>query len=347
MKRFVSDAIVVIGLLALLAALLAGRRALGLAGSNGGFLAFTVQGTLMETAFQHPPASSAWAFGGSAPRGLRYSTWSPGRLAVGVDNRSHRRFYGYFAVTRSTVPANAFVQAIVEPMDVTTRKGEQAETVVAVQTAWTKQTGLINYLVASNISSGGGHQYLLAGYAHGYLREARTESLWLHHRRLVLPRRKAYLVTIRTDGYHTADFWINGTQIVAARNLHLNIRPPFQVYLEVQAAHMRYAARFTWMAAFRSAVAKLQGLPADAKVTFRASGLVLRATADARGVAALSFPAPELHAQGALTISAPDGAAWHWPAFALAGGDVLQFRGLPAWLAWLRYVPAAPWLPAR
>lgn len=344
MQRLLSNLIVILGVIALAAAALAVRTSLGTIGSNGGTLALVHRGTIMETTFGQPPSAQYWAYGGSAPAALRYSAWSPGQLAVGVDNRGHQTYYGYFAVTRNTVPVNAYVQAVVAPMTVLPGKKQTAETVVAVQTAWTKQTGLINYLVLSELAYDGRHQRLLAGYAHGHLSHAETLAFYSRHAEHVLtPANRPYVVTIRTDGYKSAQFWIGNRSIVARNNLHMDIEPPFQVYLEVQTVGMRYTAVFYRMSVYAGRTVQIGGLPKGAHLTFDASGRLWHATADRSGHAVLAFSVPALANVGTLTITAGRSRS-RFPGLHLAGGDDLNFLQLPHSLSWLRYLPPAPWL---
>ena len=332
-----------LGVAALLAAALAGRTSLGVIGSRGGMLTLSHQGTVMDTSFSHPLSPQYWAYGGSSPPAIRFATWSPGRLAVGVDNRGHRNYYGYFAVTRNTAPANAYVQAVVAPMTAVPGRHQTAETVVAVQTAWTKLTGLINYLVVSEIASNGRPKRLYAGYAHGYLAHASTIAYYSEHSKQLLSSSKPYIVTIRTDGYTTAQIWIGNRQIVASSNLHLNIEPPFQVYLEVQDVAMRYSAEFYHMSVYTDRTVDIAGLPVGAHLSFTASGHVWRATADKSGDAHLAFSVPALANVGTLTIN-KGGQKWVFPSLRLAGGDRWNFGRLSPALQWIRYLPPAPWL---
>jgi len=343
LQRWLWNLILVLGIAALLAAGLAGRTSLGTVGSGGGTLVLTHRGTVMETSFRHLPAAEYWAYGGSAPPATRYATWSPGRLAVGVDNRGHKNYYGYFAVTRNTAPANSFVQAVVAPMTVKPGRQQTAETVVAVQTAWTKLTGLINYLVVSELSTRGRPKRLLAGYAHGHLAHATTAIYYSRHAAKILNGASPYVVTIRTDGYKTAQIWIDNRSIVARSDLQLNIEPPFQVYLEVQNVNIRYTAVFYRMSVYTGNTVAITGLPKGAQLTFAVAGRVWHETADAHGDARLTFSVPDLANVGTLTVTS-GGKRWIFPALRLAGGDHFSFGQLPPVLQWLRYVPPAPWL---
>ena len=343
LQRWLRNTIMVLGVAALLAATLAGRTSLGTIGSGVGTLTLSHRGTVMETGFQHPLSAQYWAYGGSAPPAIRYATWSPGQLAVGVDNRGHRTYYGYFAVTRNTAPANSYVQAVVAPMTATPGRHQTAETVVAVQTAWTKLTGLINYVVVSELSHDGRPKRLFAGYAHGYLAHASTVSYYSKHVAKILNGTGPYVVTIRTDGYKMAQIWIGNHLIVARSDLHLNIQPPFQVYLEVQDVDMRYAAVFYHMSVYTARTVEVAGLPSGAHLSFASGGRIWRETADSKGNVRLAFSVPELSNVGTMTISA-GGHRWVFPALHLAGGDHLRFGHLPPVLEWLRYIPSAPWL---
>ena len=297
----------------------------------------------MDTNFSRPLSSQFWSYGGSSPPALRFATWSPGQLAVGVDNRGHRNYYGYFAVTRNTAPANSYVQAVVAPMTAVPDKQQTAETVVAVQTAWTKLTGLINYLVVSEVAIEAGTKRLFAGYAHGYLAHASTLGYYSEQAKSLLTNHKPYIVTIRTDGHKMAQIWIDNRNILDKHNLHLNIEPPFQVYLEVQDVNMRYAAVFYHMSVYTNRTVDIKGLPSGAHLSFSSNGRIWRATANKNGNAHLAFSVPELANVGTLTIS-KSGQKWVFPSLRLAGGDHWEFGRLAPPLQWLRSVPSAPWL---
>ncbi len=344
MRRWLWLAGMLLGLAALAAGLMGLRHSLGWVGGHGGVLRLVDRGTLANTSFEHRPASHDWAFGGSAPTALRFTDWHPGRLAVGVDDSADSAFHGYFAVTRHVFAADTYVQATVEPLTVHPEQHQTAETVVAVQTGWTKATGMINYIVVSNLAWNGHKPLVEAGYAFGNIRDAHTLMFESAPAQRWLPRNRPYVLTIRTDGRHLAKVWIGSRLFYASDHLDLAIAPPFQVYLEVQARHIRYAAAFAGFAVYRGNSVRITGLPAGSRLSFAGRHEHLSASAGPRGDASLRLHMPWLQDAGTLTIAAAGGRRWSFPGLTLAGGDSLVFSTLPPYAWWLRWLPPAPWL---
>ncbi len=315
------------------------RQRWGLVSLQGGALTVTVKGTLVDTGFLHRPSPKQYVVNGSAPAPLRFTSWSPGKLGVGTNDAHNPVYHGLFYVTTQMFPANSYVQVVVYPMTVSTGARQSAETVVAVQTGSTGRTGLINYLVVSELSFNGHKPRFLVGYAHGYIADAATASYAYHRAARLVAADVPYTVTIQTNGTTTARYWLDNQLVFASANLKLAIQPPFQVYLEVQADNMRYEAFFKHFAVFSGSTVRLFHLPPGATVSFTASTAHLHATASAGGVALLQMPTPTLQATGTLAVRAPSGASWAWTGQTLSGGEVVRFDAIPLALRWMALVP--------
>ncbi len=331
--------VVAVVLLAGMVLALQARQRWGVVSLQGGALTVTASGTLVDTGFLHPPSPSQYKVNGSAPPPLRFTSWSPGKLGVGTNDAHNPVYHGLFYVTTQMFPANSYVQVVVYPLTASTAAGQTAETVVAVQTGSTGRTGLINYLVVSELAFNGHQPRFLVGYAHGYIADAATASYGYHRAASFVPTNTLYTVTIQTNGTTTARYWLNQQMVFSASNLKLAIQPPFQVYLEVQADNMRYEAFFKHFAVFTGSVVRLFNLPPQAAVTFQAPGVNVHAVASAAGVARLQMPTPTLQGTGTLTVRAASGSTWTWGTQTLSGGEAVRFNAVPLDLRWMALVP--------
>ena len=131
-------------------------------------------------------------------------------------------------------------------------------------------------------------------------------------------------VTLRTDGYHTLDVYLDDTKILEARNLAMSMDPPLQPYLEVQAKDIPYTSRFTnfWVTA--SDTFRVDGLPAGARVRLGSSDVpIASGTADAHGTARLRLPLPKAHGTAPAAVQFPGETRRRRvsTAFTYSGGD--------------------------
>jgi len=315
------------------------RQRWGLVSLQGGALTVKASGALVDTGFLHKPSAKQYEVSGSAPPALRFTSWSPGKLGVGTNDANNPVYHGLFYVTTQKFPANSYVQVEVYPLTVSTTVGQAAETVVAVQTGSTGQTGLINYLVVSELAFDGHQPRFLVGYAHGYIANASTASYSYHRAARFSAASAPYTVTIQTNGTTTARYWLDQQLVFASTSLKLAIQPPFQVYLEVQADNMRYEAFFKHFAVFSSSTVRLFHLPPASVVSFSAPTAHIQAVASAGGVAVLQMPTPILQATGTLTVRSTTGSSWSWAGQTLNGGEVVRFDALPLALRWMAVVP--------
>src|ERR1039457_5239647 len=89
-------------------------------------------------------------------------------LHVGVKRHGPGRFEGFFAVTRAAYPAASVfhVRMSREDRNVMSRL-QTGEAVFAIQTATTKRTGDINYVLVASVTNAGS-SYWEVGYAEGH-----------------------------------------------------------------------------------------------------------------------------------------------------------------------------------
>jgi hypothetical protein len=262
--------------------------------------------------------------GGSAPAANAQVTALPDGLHVGVLHHPTGVFEGYFAVTRASYPANAIFHVKMWRQGLrTVTLSQTTEAVFAVQTATTKQTGAINYVLVASVRHGPLVHWEL-GFAEGHLANASTKILWTGPS---LPNGQAPLsqdVTLRTDGYHAYEVYFDDRLVYRSRRLNMNIMPPFQAYLEVQALAAAYESRFQdfWVA--RSDTVQVQGVPPGARVSLRPDDQTrVSATADQTGTAQLKLRLPEARGTGTLTVVA-HGTTRRFAGLHYAGGDVYR-----------------------
>lgn len=265
-----------------------------------------------------------FSFNGSASPGVGYVSVSADGLSVGI-HRHSRRFEGWFAVTRSAFPASGVYHVrMAKPPGHVHAPGAQGEAVFAVQTGTTKQTGLINYVVVASDSNHGTTTWTV-GYAHGYVADARLETLArFPAARDASPARD---VTVLTDGGHRLDVWFGQRLVYSSDRLHLDIAPPFQPYLEVQSRRVPYRSTFTdfWVttgttvevAAPDGARLRLVGHDGDTLATATAR----------RGTARLVLPPPRASGVARLSVRLGGRSVVLGP-FPYTGGDRYRLAGL-------------------
>lgn len=285
-------------------------------------LRLTRPGQLWSTSFQHPPTAHHYNFNGSANPRRRFLEWQSGRLGVGVDNPDSHQFYGYFAETQSVFPSGAFVQTLMTPYPAAVHPHQAAETILAVQTANTYRTGLLNYVIVSYTQAGSRH-LLQIGYANGRIQAAKTYILQTVSHAGLMKAMQSLAVTVSTNGHNIFRVWLGHQLLYAGHNLDMHIEPPFQVYLEVQARGTRYVADFRSLAVYRSDMFTIAGLKPGSRITLSApSGGTLRATAGPNGAAVVRLPVNALGFRTAVSISEPGLPAAVFRHVSVEGGDV-------------------------
>jgi hypothetical protein len=243
-------------------------------------------------------------------------------LDVGV--LEHDGFQGYFAVTNDTFPANAvFHTAMQAASGVVASSTGQGEAVFAVQTASTKVTSDVDFVLVNTVSRGGRLSWEV-GQANGeYADAVETTLAEVPASPALRPVDEPVDVTLQTDGDRRMTVYLGDQQVLDAGDLDLGVAPPFQAYLEVQSRVIPYTARFTdfWVTA--SDVVQVEGLPPGAAVVLGPTDEPrATATADDGGVARLELALPDARGTAALALRGPDDDGWRRvPPFAYAGGD--------------------------
>lgn len=296
-------------------------------GANGARLVRTVDGLLWSTRFDALPSPSAYNTNGSGSPGQDVIRWQRGLLGVGINNAASPHFFGYFLETKQAFPAGAFVQTQMLPYPAAANPGQVAETIVAVQTASTDRTGLLNYVIVSYRQSAG-QGSLSVGFANGLIARATTTILGVVAHPDLMTQVRDEPVTITTNGNNAYETWIGNTPIYQSSHLHMRIAPPFQVYLEVQAAAVDYTAYFRTLDVYRSDRVRISHLPPGAEIRLSVShpgAYPVRALASASGTASLVLPPLDLTVEGVLEVSS-HGVVWKFPPLTLHGGDHYQWR---------------------
>ncbi|MCL6488378.1 MAG: hypothetical protein K6T76_05515 [Alicyclobacillus mali] len=215
------------------------------------------------------PPYYQWEANGSAGAKLGFVRVRGGLLTVGVRSATPD-FRGYFLTTRDPFPAGWYAHTwAVSPPAVTSGVGEL---VFAVQTATTDQTGLINYVFVSLVTTrvrGHLRSTWEIGYAYGYEKDAHSVILKKIPESAVQPENGMYHLVIWTDGSTAYRAWINGEEVFASSALHMQIAPPFDAYLEVQEKNTPYAVQYRRFAAVQAGGVLLRGLPARAEVLWK------------------------------------------------------------------------------
>lgn len=171
--------------------------------------------------------ASDFEFGGSAPPDHRRADSGPDGLRISVGPHAPSGWEGFFAVTRIDFPAMAvFHVAMTRDTVEIPRTDQSGEAVFAVQTASTKRTGILNYVLAAS-STNDGQTGWLVGHAKGLHANAELTVLWECAPEPSVGAKVSQDITLRTDGRSTLQVWF-GTQLVYAvrEGLHLEVDPP-------------------------------------------------------------------------------------------------------------------------
>ncbi len=295
--------------------------------TKGAQLVRTVDGVLWSTRFQALPSPDAYNTNGSGSPDQDVIRWQQGLLGVGINNLTSTGFLGYFLETKRAFPADAFVQTQMDPYPVAESPNQAAETIVAVQTASTDRTGLLNYVIVSYLQLGG-QQSLRIGFANGLIQGANTTILNQVAQPGLMTTVQDEPITVTTNGNNTYEAWLGNTIEYQASHLDMRIPPPFQVYLEVQAAAVDYTSYFRNLYVYRSNFVTLTDLPAGADVRLSvpsAPAYQTQVVASASGMARLVLPPMDLTAVGVLQITA-HGHPWTFSPITLHGGDHYQWH---------------------
>lgn len=297
------------------------------ASAQGFTLTRTASGLLAEepfdTARPFRDIEDGYEFNGSATPGTGYVRVAASGLKVGVHQHG-ARFEGWFAVTRKAYPRDGVYHVdMSRPAGNVSGDGNQGEAVFAVQTGTTKQNGLINYVVVASNSAGGVTSWLI-GYSHGHLADARLETL-----SSTAPSPSAATsegVTLRTDGRRSFEVWFGASRVYASDALALDIAPPYQPYLEVQARRIAYESSFQDFWITSSDAITVQGLPAGEQVELVGKGGDQLASSVVRGSAAvLRPPLPQCRGSASLLVRRPGHTVQLGP-FSYACGDTYRVR---------------------
>jgi hypothetical protein len=283
-------------------------------------------GLLVSKPFRSPESTGSlrreFELDGSAPAADAWARVDASGLSVGVRRHRPGVFEGYFAVTRAAYPATSVFHVQMSRERGTVASSTQTgESVFAVQTGTTKQTGAINYVVVASVTNAGMTHWEV-GYAEGHLADARTTILWASPATRDAPLSED--VTLRTDGRSSLVVYLGSRLVYQSDRLAMRIVAPFQPYLEVQALEIPYAARFQDFWITRDSSLLVTGLSRGDEVTLStAAGAEVDAVADASGQARLGLPLPSARGSGTLAIE-HRGSQRRFPGLTYAGGDVLR-----------------------
>lgn len=290
-------------------------------------LILTSSGRLWDTHFRQPPnvSGNLYYYNGSESPARRFVHWSRGRLDIGVNQAAMRSFKGFFAVTEPSFPAGSYVETSMKPVRVAPQPGQVAETIVAVQTATTRENGEINYVIAS-LTQGHAFKTLQLGYAQGLIADAKTFILRNYRAPHLVSTISNEPVTISTNGVHDLKIWLGNQLLLNKSQLPLKIIPPFQVYLEVQSQGLKYAARFHSLRIYRSNRVLIQGLPDGATIKATGShGTLLANGVSHQGSYTIDLTPPRL--ERVATIAITQGRhATTFHHVSLVGGDIYAYQ---------------------
>jgi hypothetical protein len=265
--------------------------------------------------------AAEFAFGGSAPRAHRsVDTYGDG-LRIGVRPHETGVWEGAYAVSHATFPETAvFHVRMTRDGAEVPRTDQSGEAVFAVQTSSTAETGALNYVVAASTTNDGSTCWVV-GNAEGVDCDAELTVLWKGLVSTTAAADLAQEITLRTDGQTSLEVWFGPRLVYASEDLSLDIRPPFQSYLEVQALEIGYSATFTDYWVSKDASIIVQGLRPDERVCFvQADGHRCDSVASATGEARLVLRMPVVRGRGSLNLfERPDPVVFG--PFNYAGGD--------------------------
>lgn len=293
----------------------------------------TAQGLLVDNAFTSPTSDrdlqDTYEFNGDLDPNRAFVHATPGGLRVGVQPAADATdFEGWFAVTLAAYPRTSIFHArMTKPAGDVAGPGAEAEVVLAVQTASTKVTGLINFVEVTSDSLHGRTAYQV-DYSWGHIRDAKTQVFWRSEPSTTAPN--TVEATVRTDGVHSLTVWLGSHKVFSSDSLNLNMEAPFQPYLEVQALRTPYVATFHDFWVTRSSTISVNDLPAGTVTTMAAAdGTALaHATADRAGTATLDLPPYAAKGTATMTLARPGHGPQKLGPFAYAGGDVFRLAGV-------------------
>lgn len=241
-----------------------------------------------------------FSFGGSAAPGVGYVSLGSSGLVVGVQSHPDR-YEGWFAVTNWAFPASGVYHVrMSKPAGDVSGPNEQGEAVFAVQTGTTKRTGLINYVVVATDSAGGLTSWMV-GYSHGKLRNAVLDTYAQSLASTATPDTED--VTLATDGRHSLRVWFGSRLVFGSDQLSMQIDPPYQPYLEVQARRIAYSATFSDFWVTESSSLEVSGLPAGqpARLVSTTGDTLAQAVATSSGTT-FSLPPPAARGRAYLVF---------------------------------------------
>jgi hypothetical protein len=289
----------------------------------------TTEGTLMDNPFNQAitprEVQDTYEFNGDTDPELAFVRATDDGLQVGVEPMPEAEAHnGYFAVTHDAYPETSIfhVRMSKQPGQIQSPT-EVGQAVFAVQTASTKVTGLINFIVLSGDSTDGMTSWRV-GYMHGHVRNAAYVNYWSTEPSVNSPDTQD--VTLRTDGRRTLTVWFGKEQVFHSDELELEIQAPYQPYLEVQAVKTPFVSSFQNFWVVEEDHLQLTGLPDGAAVRLvDDQGAVLGETAAGTGGAAtLELPPYAAKGSGTLEVTEPGGEPIRLGSFDYAGGDELQ-----------------------
>jgi len=266
-------------------------------------------------------------FHGSAPAERRSVEPGAHGLSVRVQPHGAGVWEGSYAVSRSAFPATSVFHVVMRRDPVGVAGPDQSgEAVFAVQTASTKQTGVLNYVVAASTTNSGSTRWLV-GHAKGLTADASLTVLWFGE---PVPSACAAFfqeITLRTDGRSRLETWFGPERVYAAdRGLDLEIDPPLQAYLEVQALEIGYTTTFTdyWVTE-DDAITVCGARPDDIVRLVDDDGSYREAVASSTGQARVTLRMPKVRGRGTLRVGGADGLVLG--PFPYAGGDAYRLIG--------------------
>ncbi|WP_457963253.1 hypothetical protein M1E17_17640 [Arthrobacter sp. D1-29] len=286
----------------------------------------TAQGTLIHDPFNKAiptrEVQDRYEFNGDTDPALAFVRATDGGLQVGVDPPPDAEAHsGYFAVTHDAYPQSSIfhVRMSKQPGQVQS-PAEVGQAVFAVQTASTKVTGLINFIVVSADSTAGLTSWRV-GYMEGHLRNASFIYYWGTEPAPEEPDTRD--ITLRTDGRRTLTLWFGTEQVFHSDQLQMNIQAPYQPYLEVQAVQTPFYSSFQDFWVVEDDHLQLTGVPAgaDVKLVDNGGGVLGTAIGSDGGTATVELPPYAAKGSGTLEITEPGREPVRLGAFDYAGGD--------------------------
>ena len=299
-----------------------------LASSGEWQLLRTVEGTLIDDPFTEAVPSrelqDTYEVNGDTDPALAFVRATEDGLQVGVDSMpSAASHNGYFAVTHDAYPETSIfhVRMSKQPGQVES-PDKVGQAVFAVQTASTKITGLINFIVLSADSTDGKTSWKV-GYMFGHVADAEYVHYWGTAPSVNAPDTQD--ITLRTDGQRSLTVWFGDEEVFHSDELEMDIQAPFQPYLEVQAVQTPFSSSFQDFWVVESDHLRLTGAPAGAQVALVDDGTVLsERAAGADGVATLTLPPYAAKGNATWEITEPGRDPVRLGSFGYAGGDELQ-----------------------